>query len=87
MKRRYTIHRDGDLLVEELDAAGRAIEPEPVPESDRLPFELILSGPDGKLHTPKLIELLEAALDIEQGVDEDWKPKHTGSGQKLPVIK
>jgi hypothetical protein len=31
MHRRYTVHRDGDLLVEELGADGKPLEPEPVP--------------------------------------------------------
>ena len=37
MHRRYTIHRDGDILVEELDEQGQPISPEPVPPEDRLP--------------------------------------------------
>ena len=46
MRRRYTIHRDGDLLVEELDAEGKAKDPEPVPPEDRLPVEVVVSADD-----------------------------------------
>ena len=86
MRRRYTLHRDGDLLVEELDAAGNAIDPEPVPPGDRLPFEVTVGAPDGKLALQKLLELMEAALEIEGGHLENWKPKGPGGGGKLPVI-
>lgn len=75
MHRRYTLHRDGDLLVEELDAEGRPTEPEPVAEGDRLPFEIVLRAPDGKLARQKLLELVEAAVEIESGELENWKPK------------
>lgn len=86
MRRRYTMHRDGDLLVEELDAAGNPVEPEPVPASDRLPFEVTVQAPDGKLALEKLLELLEAAVEIESGQLENWKPKGPGGGGKLPVV-
>jgi len=75
MHRRYTLHRDGDLLVEELDAAGNPTEPEPVAAEDRLPFEIIVRAPQGKLAAAKLLELMEAAHDIESGNLESWKPK------------
>lgn len=65
MHRRYSIHRDGDLLVEELDASGRPIDPEPVPETDRLPIDLILRAPDDVDARAQLLELLEMALDME----------------------
>lgn len=81
MHKRYTIHKDGDLLVEELDDAGQAIDPEPVDAKDRLPFEVVLRAPDGKLALQKLLELVEAAVEIESGESENWKPKG-----KLPVV-
>ena len=65
MHRRYTIHRDGDLLVEELDAEGKIIDPEPVPPEDRLPVELIMLAPDGEEAKAQLLDLLELALGIE----------------------
>ena len=65
MYRRYTIHRDGDLLVEELDPAGKPIDPEPVPPEDRLPVELVLLAPDTLDAKAQLLDLLELARDLE----------------------
>ena len=65
MYRRYTIHRDGDLLVEELDANGKAIDPEPVPPEDRLPVEVTVLAPDGEDGRQKLLDLLELAYGME----------------------
>ena len=65
MYRRYTIHRDGDLLVEELDANGKAVEPEPVPPEDRLPVEVTVLAPDGKDGRTALLDLLELAYGME----------------------
>lgn len=65
MHRRYTVHRDGDLLVEELDAQGKPLEPEPVPAEDRLPIEVVLSGPDDVDSRAALIDLLDMALLLE----------------------
>ncbi|MGQ0508139.1 MAG: hypothetical protein ACT4TC_22805 [Myxococcaceae bacterium] len=65
MYRRYTIHRDGDLLVEELDAQGKPIDPEPVPAEERLPVELVLHAPDGDEGKAQLLDLLELAYGIE----------------------
>lgn len=65
MYRRYTIHRDGDLLVEELDASGKVIDPEPVPAEDRLPVEVTVMGPDTAEAKAQLLDLLELAYGIE----------------------
>ena len=76
MHRRYTIHRDGDLLVEELDASGKAIEPEPVPPEDRLPVEVIVSGPDTIEAKAQLLDLLELAF----GMESEDEPSQPGPG-------
>lgn len=65
MRRRYTIHKDGDLLVEELDEAGRAIDPEPVAEADRLPVEVVLSAAESVDARAQLLDLLELAFEME----------------------
>lgn len=66
MHRRYTIHRDGDLLVEELDAEGNPIDPEPVGPEDRLPVEVIVrTADDSKDMKGLLVELLELAHGME----------------------
>lgn len=65
MHRRYTIHRDGDLLVEELGPDGKAIEPEPVAPEDRLPVEVTILAPDDADAKAALIDLLEMALGVE----------------------
>ena len=73
MHRRYTIHKDGDLLVEELDDTGRAMDPEPVPPEDRLPVEVILRGKDDAEGTAQLLDLLELALGMEAEKAESGK--------------
>jgi hypothetical protein len=65
MYRRYTIHKDGDLLVEELDASGKPVEPEPVPAEDRLPVELVLMSADTEAAKAQLLDLLELAYGLE----------------------
>lgn len=65
MRRRYTVHRDGDLLVEELAPDGTTVDPEPVPPEDRLPIEVTVSGPDDIDSKAALIDLLEMALGLE----------------------
>jgi hypothetical protein len=65
MYRRYTIHKDGDLLVEELDEKGNPIDPEPVTPEDRLPVEVILKSSDTPEAKTQLLELLELALGME----------------------
>jgi hypothetical protein len=65
MHRRYTIHRDGDLLVEELGPDGRPVEPEPVAPEDRFPVEVTILAPDDADSKAALIDLLEMALGVE----------------------
>jgi hypothetical protein len=65
MYRRYTIHRDGDLLVEELDPDGKPLEPEPVGPEDRLPVEVVVLAPDTLDGKAQLLELLELAFEME----------------------
>jgi hypothetical protein len=65
MHRRYTIHRDGDLLVEELDEHGKAIDPEPVPPEDRFPVEVEILAPDTLEAKAQLLDLLELAFGME----------------------
>ncbi len=65
MYRRYTIHRDGDLLVEELDPSGKPLEPEPVPAEDRQPVELVLMSADTEDARAQLLDLLELAYGME----------------------
>jgi hypothetical protein len=65
MRRRYTIHRDGDLLVEELDAEGNVKEPEPVPPEERLPVEVVVSAADTADARAQLLDLLELAFGME----------------------
>ena len=82
MHRRYTIHRDGDLLVEDLDASGKPIDPEPVPAEDRLPLEVVVLAPDDVDSKAALIDLLELAHEMESNPDEQKAHK----GHKLNVI-
>ena len=74
MYRRYTIHRDGDLLVEELDPTGKPIDPEPVTPEDRLPVELVLMAADTAEAHAQLIDLLDLAMEMEAEPGK-FKPK------------
>lgn len=75
MHRRYTIHRDGDLLVEELDDSGNPIDPEPVPPEERLPVEVIVRAADSEEAKSQLVELLELAYGLEtEGPPEPVEP-------------
>jgi hypothetical protein len=74
MYRRYTVHRDGDLLVEDLDADGKPIEPEPVPPEDRLPVEVTLLAPDSLDGQAQLLDLLELALEMETTPEAEKQP-------------
>lgn len=65
MHRRYTIHRDGDLLVEELGPDGVPVSPERVPPEDRLPIEVVVLCPDDADSRAALIDLLELATGLE----------------------
>lgn len=82
MYRRYTIHKDGDLLVEELDASGKPVDPEPVPAEDRLPIEVVLMAADTQDARGQLLELLEMAYEIEA----EEQPSPPG-GVKLNVLR
>jgi hypothetical protein len=84
MYRRYTIHRDGDLLVEELDPSGRPLEPEPVPPEDRLPVEVVVMAADTEEAKAQLLDLLELAANLES---EGPPPPAAPSGHKLKVIE
>jgi hypothetical protein len=85
MYRRYTVHRDGDLLVEELDPSGKPIDPEPVPPEDRLPVEVVLLAPDTEEAKAQLLDLMELALGMEaEGPEHPDNPK---PGMKLNVLK
>jgi hypothetical protein len=76
MYRRYTVHRDGDLLVEDLGPDGKPLDPEPVPAEDRLPLELTLLAPDTVDARAQLLDLLELAFEMESTPeDERTAPK------------
>ncbi len=85
MHRRYTIHRDGDLLVEELDPTGKPLEPEPVPPEERLPLEVTVMGPDDLDSRAALLDLLEMALGLETDGPESVGMKKK-EGLKLNVL-
>lgn len=85
MHRRYTIHRDGDLLVEDLGPDGKPLDPEPVPAEDRLPIEVTVMGPDDADSRASIIDLLETALGIETEGPESVGLKKK-EGHKLNVL-
>lgn len=76
MHRRYTVHRDGDLLVEDLDENGAAIDPEPVPPEERLPVEVIVRSGDTDEAKTQLLDLLELAYGIESEGPPEPPDKH-----------
>jgi len=76
MYRRYTIHRDGDLLVENLDPSGKPVDPEPVPPEDRLPVEVIVIAPDDEEAKIQLLDLLEMAHGLEAEESAGARPPH-----------
>jgi hypothetical protein len=65
MYRRYSIHRDGDVLVEELDDNGVSLEAEPVPASERQAVEVVLRCDGSDAGRAALLDLLETALGFE----------------------
>ena len=71
MYRRYTVHRDGDLLVEDLGPDGKPLEPEAVAPEDRLPVELVLLAPDTVDARAQLLDLLELAFEMESTPDSE----------------
>jgi hypothetical protein len=79
MYRRYTIHRDGDLLVENLDPTGKPIDPEPVAPEDRLPVEVTVLSDDTEDGKAALLDLLELAFGMES--------EGPGPGGKAPSAK
>lgn len=85
MHRRYTIHRDGDLLVEDLGPDGKPLEPEPVPPEERLPIELTLLSPDDVDSRAQLLDLLETALGLEAEGPESVGLRKK-EGKKLDVL-
>ncbi|MEW5738419.1 MAG: hypothetical protein AB1938_05805 [Myxococcota bacterium] len=85
MHRRYTVHRDGDLLVEDLGPDGKPVEAEPVPAEDRLPIEVTVLAPDDTDSRAALIDLLEMALGLETEGPEAAGLK-VKEGQKLKVL-
>lgn len=85
MHRRYTVHRDGDLLVEDLSPDGKPLEPEPVPAEDRLPIEVTVLAPDDSDSRAALIDLLEMALGLETDGPESIGLKKK-DGLKLNVL-
>jgi hypothetical protein len=85
MHRRYSIHRDGDLLVEDLGPDGKPLEPEPVPPEERLPVEVVVMGPDDVDSRAQLLDLLEMALGLETEGPESVGLKKK-EGLKLNVL-
>lgn len=75
MYRRYTVHRDGDLLVEELGPDGKPLDPEPVSPEDRLPVELVLLAPDSVDGRAQLLDLLELAFEMESTPEKERPPQ------------
>ncbi len=65
MHRRYSIHKDGDVLVEDLDAQGRSTDAEKVPDNERQSIEVVLRCDDGDEAKAALLDLLETALGLE----------------------
>lgn len=86
MHRRYTIHRDGDLLVEDLGPDGKPLEPEPVPAEERLPVEVVLVAADDLDSRAQLLDLLEMALGLETDGPESVGLRTRDKGKKLDVL-
>ncbi|MCL2012899.1 MAG: hypothetical protein FWG75_08960 [Cystobacterineae bacterium] len=73
MRKRYSIHRDGDLLVETFDEEGNPLEVEAVPQEERLPLELTLQCPEGEGWREQLLDLLETAYGLEEEALENQR--------------
>ncbi|MDP1827199.1 MAG: hypothetical protein Q8L48_28255 [Archangium sp.] len=86
MHRRYTIHRDGDLLVEDLGPDGKPLEAEPVPAEERLPVEITILSADDTDSRAQLIDLLEMALGLETEGPESVGLRKKEKGLKLNVM-
>lgn len=86
MHRRYTVHRDGDLLVEDLGPDGKPLEAEPVPAEERLPIELTILAADDTDSRAQLIDLLEMALGLETEGPESVGLRKKEKGLKLDVM-
>ena len=86
MHRRYTIHRDGDLLVEDLGPDGKPLEAEPVPAEERLPVEITVLSADDTDSRAQLIDLLEMALGLETDGPESVGLRKKEKGLKLNVM-
>lgn len=86
MHRRYTIHRDGDLLVEDLGPDGKPLEPEPVPAEERLPVELVIMSADDADSRAQLLDLMETALGLEVDGPESVGLRKKEAGKKLDVL-
>lgn len=82
MYRRYTVHRDGDVLVEDLDPSGKPIEPEAVPPEDRLPIEVVVMADDTIDAKAHLLELLEFAYSAEADGNVDEAAVQAGFRKK-----
>ena len=85
--RRYTIHRDGDLLVEDLDEQGNPINPEAAAPEDLLPISVVVRAEEGEEAHAALLELLELAYGIESEGPPPEKKPGPGGGKKLPVVE
>ena len=86
MHRRYTVHRDGDLLVEDLGPDGKPLEAEPVPAEERLPVEITILSADDTDSRAQLIDLLEMALGLETEGPESVGLRKKEKGLKLNVM-
>ena len=75
MYRRYSVHRDGDLLVEDLGPDGKPLDPEPVSTEDRLPVELVLLAPESVDGRAQLLDLLELAFEMESTPEKERPPQ------------
>jgi len=73
MRKRYSIHKDGDLLVETFDDLGNPIDVEPVPPEERLPVQLCLQCPEEEGWREQLLDLLETAYGLEEEALENQR--------------